>query len=91
MPLLVLRHVRYTCYEVPTFTLLSFSGIFTLGFCSIIIYAGSALKDLKLWAVVLAAVFVFLMLVMIFIIGRQPNSNVKLSFKVRQCSDFRLS
>jgi hypothetical protein len=31
------------------------------------------------------------MLVMLFIIGRQPNANMKLSFKVRQCSDFRLS
>lgn len=57
-------------------------SIFTIGFCSVIIYAGSALKDLKLWAVILATVFLFLMLVMLFIIGRQPNSSVKLSFKV---------
>jgi hypothetical protein len=91
MPLLALRHVRHTCYEIPTFTLLSFSGILTVGFCSVIIYAGGALKDLKLWAVILAVVFVFLMLVILFIIGRQPNSSVKLSFKVRQCSDIRLS
>ncbi|PNF36664.1 hypothetical protein B7P43_G13333 [Cryptotermes secundus] len=57
-------------------------SILTIGFCSVIIYGGSALKDLKLWAVILAVVFVFLMLVMLFIIGRQPNSSVKLSFKV---------
>lgn len=91
MLLLALRHVLYPCYEISTLTLLSFSGILTIGFCSVIIYGGSALKDLKLWAVILAVVFVFLMLVMVFIIGRQPNSSVKLSFKVRHCSDFRLS
>lgn len=91
MSLLALRHVMYTYCEIPTLTLFSFSGILTIGFCSVIIYAGSALKDLKLWAVILAVVFVFLMLVMLFIIGRQPNSSVKLSFKVRYCSDFRLS
>jgi hypothetical protein len=51
-----------------------------------IIYAGTYLEDLSMWAVVLAVVFFFLMLVTLLIIGRQPTSSVKLSFRVRHFS-----
>ncbi|KDR23205.1 high affinity cationic amino acid transporter 1-like [Zootermopsis nevadensis] len=57
-------------------------SIITVGFCSVIIFAGSGLKNLDLWPVLLATVFLFLMLVILLIIGRQPSSSVKLSFKV---------
>jgi hypothetical protein len=80
-----------TCFEILIFLLLSFSGIVTVVFCSIIIYAGNYLKNLELWSVVLAALFLFLMVVILLVIGRQPNSSVKLSFKVRHFSDFRVS
>jgi len=68
-----------------------FSGVLTVGLCSIIIYAGSYLKDLSVWAIVLAVVCFFLMLLTLLIIGRQPTSSVKLSFKVRDPSAFRIS
>jgi hypothetical protein len=68
-----------------------FSGVLTVGFCSVIIYAGTYLKDLSLWAIVLAVVFSFLMLLTLLIIGRQPTSSVKLSFKVRHPSRFGIS
>ncbi|KAJ4442790.1 hypothetical protein ANN_04383, partial [Periplaneta americana] len=57
-------------------------SILAVGVCSIIIYAGEALNNRYLWAVVLIVIFLFLMLVILLIICRQPVSNIKLSFKV---------
>jgi hypothetical protein len=74
-----------------SYSLSLFSGTFTVGLCSIIIYAGSYLKDMSVWAIVLAVVCFFLMLLTLLIIGRQPTSSVKLSFKVRHPSAFRIS
>lgn len=68
-----------------------FSGVLAVGLCSIIIYAGNYLADLSIWAIVLAVVCFFLMLLTLLIIGRQPTSSVKLSFKVRHPSAFRIS
>lgn len=57
-------------------------SVLTVGLCSIIIYAGNYLQDLSIWAIVLAVVCFFLMLLTLLIIGRQPTSDVKLLFKV---------
>lgn len=67
--------------SITKWSIIVFS-VLAVGFCSVIIYAGSYLKDLSVWAVVLAVVFFFLMLLTVLIIGRQPTSSVKLSFKV---------
>jgi hypothetical protein len=80
-----------SCYEMLVFLLFLILGIVTVGFCSIIIYAGSGLKKLDLWPILLAAVFLSLMLVILLIIGRQPSANVKLSFKVRHFTDYGIS
>jgi hypothetical protein len=86
----VLHFTHLHFVELPYFFSL-FSGVLTVGLCSIIIFAGNYLQDLSIWAVVLAVVFFFLMLLTLLIIGRQPTSSVKLSFKVRCPSAFRRS
>lgn len=57
-------------------------SIFACGFCAIIIFAGSALADLEPWALSLIIILAVIMLIILLIIGRQPNTTIKLTFKV---------
>ncbi|XP_068083129.1 cationic amino acid transporter 2 isoform X1 [Anabrus simplex] len=57
-------------------------SILAIALCAVIIFAGDDLANGEAWAVALASVIGALMLINLMIIGRQPHSTVKLSFKV---------
>ncbi|KAJ9588241.1 hypothetical protein L9F63_018405, partial [Diploptera punctata] len=67
--------------SITKFGIVLFS-IFACGFCAILIFAGSALYNLEPWALCVTVILAVLMLVILLIIGRQPNTTVKLTFKV---------
>ena len=61
---------------------LLFSGIFACGLCAVIIFAGSEVSNTIPWAISVLVILAILMLITLLIIGRQPNTTIKLTFKV---------
>nr|CAD7439574.1 unnamed protein product [Timema bartmani] len=59
-----------------------FAGVLSACFCASIVHTGSFLAEGAPWAVILVSVLGISLVITIVIIGRQPASTVKLSFKV---------
>nr|CAD7601137.1 unnamed protein product [Timema genevievae] len=59
-----------------------FTGVLSACFCASIVHTGSFLAEGAPWAVILVSVLGISLVITIVIIGRQPASTVKLSFKV---------